>query len=329
MRNRRQEYVVLTKEMGLPVPDDRTLEFLRLVVDEGTLGASKHIGLVHELFIHLMERQPDKDQAWREVNLAAEFLARVRGIDTPVITNSIGWVLRSLDSVPPDGREEEIKRRSKLWKVQATQRLSRLVEVGVNTLGERPVVVAFDYSSTVEALIKVAFEKGKSPKVIVLESRAIAGGEPYFLEFLGLGLDVHYVPDMALEFVIPDATAVLLGVESLRCDGSFLNTIGSRIVARTANLYHVDVYACTDLFKLDARSYKGHFKKPTLRSYDELLLKDLHAPLQGSFSTSAPELEVINSSLISGFITDYGTVSPAQIWALGREALPEVKETSI
>jgi translation initiation factor 2B subunit (eIF-2B alpha/beta/delta family) len=108
-------------------------------------------------------------------------------------------------------------------------------------------------------------------------------------------------------------------VETLRADGSFLNTIGSRMIARLARDDGVEIYGCTDLLKLDMRSYDGHRPDPAIRTYDRPLTEGLVIEGIERADTSAPELEVILATLITGLLTEHGPVPPQAIWALGRQ----------
>jgi translation initiation factor 2B subunit (eIF-2B alpha/beta/delta family) len=130
---------------------------------------------------------------------------------------------------------------------------------------------------------------------------------------------VRFVPDAALDHVMEDCDAALFGVETLRADGSFLNTIGSRMIARLASLSIVEVFGCTDMLKLDLRSYDGHRPAPAVRSYDNLLLAGLSIENLDNADTRAPELEVVPAELTTAILTEYGPVPPPAIWNLGRK----------
>ncbi len=182
--------------------------------------------------------------------------------------------------------------------------------------------MAFDYSSTVSAIVLALAAANRSLTVVVPESRTIAGGARYLQEFLPAGLTVRFLPDAAIEYGLGFCDAVLLGVETLRCDGSFLNTIGSRMTARLARGRGIEVYGCTDLLKLDIRSYSGWRPDPALRSYDKSLLAGLSLNGVGRAITTAPELEVIPADLTTAILTEHGAVPPQAIWSLGRETFP-------
>lgn len=325
--DKRQLYIERLQRENLPSPDDQTMQYLHDIVDEGVLGASKHVQLIQALFLHIMQQTSNKEIAWRKIKVAGQLITETRGVDTPLIGNSIRWLLRDLDGHNPEQVLRTLRERTDSWQTEARQRLDKILQIGKAILGASPVILTFDYSSTVAAVVKAKHEHDATTTVIVPESRAIDGGKPYLQEFTQAGIEVSYILDTAIEYVMPTVTAVLLGVESLRCDGSFLNTIGSRTVARLAKHYMVPTYACTDLYKLDLRSYEGYLKTPNLRSYDERLLSNIALPVQAPrVTTHAPELEAIWPDLHAGFVTEHGLVPPQSIWMLGRSIFPEVAQ---
>lgn len=324
MRTDRYRYSELLERASLPPADEHTMDYLYAIVDEGVLGASRHVQLTQKLFLHLMHTEDNQEVAWQKIKLAGELIADTRGVDTPIIGNSIRWLLRDLDGHDSDHVLKTLNERTSSWQKESKQRLDKILAVGDAVLGDAPTILAYDYSSTVAAVVKHKHLREPQTTVIVPESRAIDGGRPYLEEFVSAGIKVRFVLDMAIEHVMPDVVAVLLGVESLRCDGSFLNTIGSRTVARTAKLLAVPTYACTDLYKLDLRSYQGHMKTPSLRSYHERLLSHSSVASEEEVTTDAPELEVIGPELHTGFLTEYGLVPPQSIWSLGRSVFPEI-----
>jgi translation initiation factor 2B subunit (eIF-2B alpha/beta/delta family) len=316
MPERRFDHARELEALGLAPPDDETMHFLWQIVDEGVLGASRHVELGNQLILHLIGTGPEGvDRARR----AAAFIARTRGYDTPVIGNSLDLLLAGIEALPADEQGATLRARIDDWSKAAASRKSALVEAGVRHLSQARGIMAFDYSSTVAAIVIALVKTSPDLLVVVPESRAIAGGARYVEEFLSATLNVRFIPDAAIEHGLAVCDAALFGVETLRADGSFLNTIGSRMIARLAGPMGVETYGATDLMKLDRRSYGGHRPEPAIRAYDDVLKAGLEIPSIQNVDTSAPELEVIPPNLTTGLITEYGVVPPAAIWMLGRE----------
>lgn len=318
MPERRLEYASVVDRAGLSPPDEATMHYLWQIVDEGVLGASRHVALGNQLLLHLIDAGHG---GLKRARLAADFIARTRGHDTPVIGNSLALLLAGLDEVDAPRQAETLRARIAAWDVAAAARKRSLVAAACSHLGEARGVMAFDYSSTVAAIVIALAKARPDLRIVVPESRAIAGGARYLEEFLPQGLAVDYIPDAAVEYGLGLCDAVLFGVETLRADGSFLNTIGSRMIARLAAGVDVAIYGATDLLKLDRRSYQGPRPPPALRSYDSVLKSGLAIEGLARVVTRAPELEVVPAQLITALLTEHGPVLPAAIRALGRTAL--------
>ena len=299
------------------------MHLLWQIVDEGVLGASNHVRLTQDLLLHLFAVTDDPQEAWLRADCAVGLVAETRGVEAPVVGNALRLLLEGLAARPAESRAEVLSGRIETWQAEAADRLARLVEAAVATIGTERTVIAYDYSSTVAAVVEALWRAEPRPKVVVPESRAIAGGRRYLEAFARAGMAVHFVLDAAFEQVLDDRAVVLLGAESLRCDGSLTNTIGSRPLARLARWRGCPVYGCTDLLKLDLRSYTGVFVEPALRRFDHLL-DGADLPAGAEVATGAPELEVVPPDLLTAILTDHGPVPPAAIWSLGRQLYGEV-----
>ncbi|MCC9621109.1 hypothetical protein LPB41_05330 [Thalassospira sp. MA62] len=316
MPERRFEHADEIARKGLGAPDEQTMHFLWQIVDEGVLGASRHVKLCNELILHLLETA---DDGLVRAKLVASFIARTRGHDTPVIGNSLDLLLSGIDALPTEEQVPALKARITQWEISAADRKEKLVSSAVRHLKDMRGVMAFDYSSTVAAIVSAMAKQRDDLVIVVPESRAIAGGARYLEEFLPQGLSVSFIPDAAIEYGLRECGVVLYGAETLRADGSFLNTIGSRMIARLAREMDIEVYGATDMLKLDRRSYGGHRPDPAIRTYDPVLKAGLEIENLDLARTNAPELEVIPPHLTTGLLTEFGPVPPSAIWSIGRE----------
>ena len=324
MPERRHIYADRITRLCLAPPDDRTMHLLWQIVDEGVLGASNHVRLTQTLLLHLFESVSDPAEAWRRADWAARFITETRGAEAPVVGNAIRMLLDGLASLPAEERPTALTSRIESWQADAERRLARLVEAAVATIGVGRTVIAYDYSSTVAAVVEALWRTDPRPRVIVPESRGIAGGRRYLEAFTRAGIAVRFVLDAAFEHILDRRAVVLLGAESVRCDGSLANTIGSRPLARLARWRGCPVYGCADLLKLDLRSYRGIFVEPDARLFNHLL-DGAELPNDAAVTTMSPELEIVPPELLTAFLTDYGPVPPTAMWSLGRELYSEAR----
>lgn len=316
-------YVAAMAERGLPLPDQTALDLLTLILDERVLGATRHVRLTHRLLLHMAAQAGKSEIAWNAVDATAGYVAATRGGDVPPVSNGIAWLMDGVSTLPPARRARRLEERAALWEKEANARLERLVSVGAALLGPKARPVLLDYSGTVAAIVEALHDRGHEPAPIVLENRAAGGGARYASQFLARGIDVRIAPDAAVEHVLEQASAVLIGCESMRCDGSIVNSLGSKPLARIAQALEVPVYGCGDLFKLDLGSYAGAVGLSSARSYDCHWLQDIEVPEGRRVDAAVPAVEIVPARFLTALITEEGPVPPQALWGLGRSVFKD------
>ena len=135
MEGRSQLYDTLLADAGLGAADDAERRYLWQIVDEGALGASKHVALSQDLMRYILESAspddlvaPDDGQdatAVRRARLAGDAIARTRGVDAPVVANAIAWLTAGLDTHPAPERAQILSDRMARWQEDASRRSER------------------------------------------------------------------------------------------------------------------------------------------------------------------------------------------------------------
>jgi translation initiation factor 2B subunit (eIF-2B alpha/beta/delta family) len=298
---------------------DRTaIDLLSQILDERVLGATRHVRLAHRLLIHMAEKAGADDTAWTAIGTTAAYIIATRGADVPLLANGIAWLMRGIAATPLDGRATWLSEQVELWENEASARLDRLIAAAVSILGADARPVLLDYSSTVAAVMEALHDRGMNPMPIVLENRGIGGGLRYINQFLACGLDLQLAPDAAIEHVLQKASSVLIGCESLHADGSVVNALGSRPLARIAHALEIPVYCCAELFKLDLRSYSGLPRLSTTRTYDLPWVYEIDIPDGRRVDAAVPAVEIVPAKLLTAIVTEEGPMPPTALWALGR-----------
>jgi translation initiation factor 2B subunit (eIF-2B alpha/beta/delta family) len=311
-------YIAAMAGRGLKLPDQTALDLLSLILDERVLGATRHVRLAHRLLLHIAGQAGKSDIAWKALDATAAYVAETRGADVPPLSNGIAWLMEGLDPVPLSRRARHLEQRAALWEAEANSRLERLVSVGVALLGANARPVLLDYSGTVAAIVEALHDRGLNPRPVLLESRAAGGGTRYANQFLARGIGLRLAPDTAIEHALGQASAVMIGCESMRCDGSIVNTLGSRPLARIAQALEVPVYGCGDLFKLDLASYAGAVGLSAARGFEFPWVHEIDVPDGGRVDGTVPAVEVVPARFLTALITEEGPVPPAALWGLGR-----------
>jgi translation initiation factor 2B subunit (eIF-2B alpha/beta/delta family) len=311
-------YAAAMAAQGFPAPDQTEIELLTQILDERVLGATRHVRLAHRLLIHMAANAGKADGAWKAVAATADYIVATRGADVPLLTNGIAWLMTDIAAFPTPKRAERLASRVEQWDSEAKLRLDRLVEIGVALMGANARPVLFDYSGTVAAIIEALHERGLNPKPIVLENRGAGGGIRYINQFLARGLDLRVAPDAAIEHVLGQASSVMIGCESLHCDGGVVNSLGSKPLARIARALEVPIYCCAELFKLDIRSYAGAAALSSARTYDFPWIHEITVPEGRHVDAAVPAVEIVPAHFLTAIVTEEGPIPPAALWSLGR-----------
>jgi translation initiation factor 2B subunit (eIF-2B alpha/beta/delta family) len=310
-------YTAAMTAEGFALPDHVAIDLLTQILDEAVLGATRHVRLAHRLLIHMAGQADGSAVAWNMIAAAAH-IGATRGADVPLLANGISWLMADIGNIPLENRARRLAERAELWENEAGSRLERLVGVGVALLGANARPVLLDYSSTVAAIIEALHARGLNPMPIVLENRGVGGGIRYINQFLARGLDLQLAPDAAIEHVLGKASSVLIGCESMHCDGSVVNALGSRPLARIAQALEVPVYCCGELFKLDIRSYAGAAALSTTRTYDFPWIHEIDVPDGRRVDAAVPAVEIVPARFLTAIVTEEGPLPPAALWSVGR-----------
>jgi translation initiation factor 2B subunit (eIF-2B alpha/beta/delta family) len=132
---------------------------------------------------------------------------------------------------------------------------------GAALIGESGCVASCSYSSTVCETFKIAKQQGKFFEVLVAESRSGDGRFLYgqsladFLESIDVSVEVF--ADAEVYRFVPQADCVLVGADSILCDGSVINGSPTYAVAVKAKEHGIPVYSVCETTKANTLSYLG------------------------------------------------------------------------
>lgn len=113
------------------------------------------------------------------------------------------------------------------------------------------IVYTHSRSGTVEAAFRaLTANQGKTPRVVVAESRPGGEGIGLAQELAAAGWDVTLVADAASGLFIPDVDAVLVGADSVRPDGSVINKVGTYPLALVARAHGKPFYVLCESLKV-------------------------------------------------------------------------------
>lgn len=177
--------------------------------------------------------------------------------------------------------------------------VKKAAELGATIIADCDSLATCSYSSTVCETLKIAKQHGKSFKVFVAESRTDDNRFQYgrilakFLESIKIPTEVF--PNDEICKYVPKTKYVLVGADSLLCDGSIINGAPTYEVALKGKGFGIPLYSICDTTKANALNYLGK-----------------NIELKEGF-------ELVPPNLITGIITEKGILDTREIVEIMKE----------
>jgi len=119
----------------------------------------------------------------------------------------------------------------------------------------RDTLITLTYSS---AVIEV-LGRLRPRRVIVSESRPLYEGLRMARALAGQGISLTLITEAQMALFVSEAEAVVVGADSVRPDGSFVNKVGTHLLALAARAEKVPLYVLADTLKVAAPSQPQRF----------------------------------------------------------------------
>lgn len=223
------------------------------------------------------------------------------------LVNSMGRISRALLDVPESAPWSRIQRTGRENIKREIEQLSgsglRAATRGAARLEASRVCVTLSRSSTLLLLFEIAARSKtvvENLEVRILHSLPLGEGRATEESLQALGYKTRLDPDSALYFTLGGADLVLLGADSLLHDGSVLNKIGSRPLARAAWDLGIPVVVVAEENKRVASSVNPS------DLLAEFVPTEIASTRGGEVAPSVPLLERVPADLISEIISDEG-----------------------
>lgn len=201
--------------------------------------------------------------------------------------------------------------------------VQKLGEYGGNLIQDGNTVMMHSYSSTLMSVFIHAARQGRKFRVICTESRPLRESRLAVKILQSHRIPVIYITDAAIWEYMPKADLIIMGADSIACDGSVANKMGTALVSQLAQACKKPVYIASELYKLDIRTRFGYRIQLEMRTKDEMLSEGDFESLDG--------VDVINqffdmtpANQIAGLITEEGIIAPQTVdvcWNRVLEAL--------
>ena len=182
---------------------------------------------------------------------------------------------------------------------QSVTAVKESAEWAAGIIGNSDCVATCSHSSTVCETFRIAKQEGKNFKVFVAESRSDDGKFRYgsvvarFLKSLKIPVEVFL--DNEVYRYVPETKCVLVGVDSVLCDGSVINGSPTYGVAVEAEECGVPFYSVCETTKANTLSYLGK-----------------NVEVKKGF-------DLVPSNLITGIVTEKGILDAKEIVEIMKE----------
>jgi ribose 1,5-bisphosphate isomerase len=307
-----------TTPSDLPGLPPEAEDIIQKIQSGQILGASRSIRLINQAFCIQVNESPVTSGKLLAAQLRqwADYLVATRGALSPAVGNAIGMVLKGLEEAAEKDRVEDVRAflltQTEAYNQRSLQQVEKIAQYGANLLQDGQKVLAYDYSSSVNSVLRKAAEDGKRLHVVIPESRALNGGLPILREMLPCGHRLTFTVDVAIGQELKGCAAVLVGAESLIAEGGFWTTIGTCSTAILAHYYHVPFYVPTELIKFDPRSEVGFYRHVVRIPLPVFDFQSLSLP-PDQVAVECDDLEYTPRELITAYITEEGLLPPAAV----------------
>ena len=245
-----------------------------------------------------------------EIKTVAEELACARPTLTPIANYANQFlhpiVARSQDEKEADSLKSFARTKGKELLKSATRAISKSVEYGSGIIGDLDTVITCSYSSTVCKVLETARRRETKFRVIVSESRFRdnAYGEIAAEQLMKHQIPTEIVSDKDIHFRISKADRALVGADSITASGYLVNGKPTSILAQAARNRKIPFYVVCESAKFDIQGYVAK-----------------SAELEPGFDKTP-------LNLVTGIITEKGTMQPSMVIAYIEEKTEEMTRLS-
>ncbi len=301
-----------------PRPDSLRLPVgvRRLIVDIDSgkvLGASRQLGMIGDAMICLAQEYAGPP-AGLSVLLGelVEHLVATRGASSQAITNGLHLMSgAALDrSADEAGAAPRILDGVHAFRTMLAGWLDDLQTHGAALLPKTGTVLAYDYSSSVAALLRGAAASGADLTVVIPEARSLNGGQKYLQEMARLPVRVRLIPDAAISWALRETDSILVGAETMSLEGGCYNTIGTELLARLAAQTGTPFHVISILLKVDRSAPTGGHRAIPLLDFAHVAGWDGTPTGAANVDCSFPDLDYTAPHLITSIATERGVLTP-------------------
>lgn len=206
-----------------------------------------------------ISRASDRDSALKELREAFRLLSKARETE-PCMRNSLkflDWSVRSPDWQSLDDLNDLLENAGNALSRIFTESLRKIGQIGSTRLLSVTRVLTHCHSSAVFRVLTESKLRGNDIEVVCTETRPLFQGRRTAKELVENGIRATMIVDSAVGLSIRDADIVLVGCDAITSEGSFVNKVGTKLIALAACEAGVPFYVASELLKFDSETLGG------------------------------------------------------------------------
>ncbi|MFZ7946140.1 MULTISPECIES: translation initiation factor eIF-2B [Bacillaceae] len=302
------------------------------IVEQRVLGASNHISMIGEMIESIAltgkKNHSEVKEIIEKIQEVTNYFIKTRGEASQAISNAIMLMTNHIESLIDVDLEEAVDKiitRKNSYLAYNSNATEKVLECASSVVEDMRNILVYDYSSTVDKLLKKIGGANQTYTIYIPESRIIDGGLPYVKSCKEAGHTIKFFPDAALMYYLKECDVALMGAETFFPNGTGFNTTGSDLVGLACDYYNIPLYFLTPLIKLDIRPIYGYKKELVINDLTKKLTKEWpdHS-LAENIDFKSPELLGVEPKFISGFITEKGLIPTEEMFNVSVEYYKEL-----
>jgi len=243
----------------------------------------------------------------------------------PLARNGVKYVLYMSKKVKLDDLPSEIIDICSSYQVLIQNAKRDIINFGTDVLKKEEVILTHCHSSTAVSILKNIAKfrsiKGEKFKVISTETRPLYQGRLTAKELFNSGIEVTQIVDsFSTSFIVEDKYipigAVIVGCDELLKDGSFINKVGTYAIALASKKDNDKFYVAVSLLKLEVQ------ENTSLQGIEQREASEVWKDAPKGMKIINPAFEKIDSSYVTGYITEAGELKKQDILKTARKIYP-------
>ncbi len=193
--------------------------------------------------------------------------------------------------------------------LNSAKAIKRIGEIGARRIEDGDCIITHCNSATVTAVLKTAFNQGKSFKVFASETRPRFQGRLTAETLSAFGIPTTLIVDSAIRFFMAKMDKAVVGADAVTANGAVVNKIGTSIMALVAHESQVPFFVTAETYKFSPETLLGQPVKIEERDSSEVVpLEELRK--MPNVTIKNPAFDITPPEYIDLIITERGIIPP-------------------